>query len=533
LGDWLYNIGLVVYVLEETGSPAWVAAAGMGRMLPYLVFSALGGTIADRYERRTVMMASDLTRAALMVVMAVSAAADAPALVVVGIAFFSTTAGTAYEPAASALTPAVLKEEDLAAANALRAVLDNVAMALGPALGGVLLVLGPPPMAFALNAVSFVLGAILVRAMRTRSVPPEAEQGTSTMQQLREGWTAVRASSDVAVILGVAFTVHLLYGQDAVVLVLASERLLDLGPEGAGYLYASIGLGGIIGATLINRLSEDSRPGRTLFVGLVISGAAFIVLGLTSQAAVGIGAMMFDGLGGVIIDVLSITLLQRLVARDVLARATGILITMSVAGLLVGMLIAPILIDLLDLRRALVVGGAIVPVVALLAAPKFRDMNRRADAIRRQFADIVDFIRDLGIFTGATRQSLELIARNLEEIDVDPKANVVVEGEPADAFYVVREGTLDVWSRGERGGRPLKVNKLGPGDYFGEIGLLEEIPRTATVRAATRCVLYKISGEDFISVFTRSPLGGRSMHDTIAGRLARTHPSKKPAKGYG
>jgi CRP-like cAMP-binding protein/predicted MFS family arabinose efflux permease len=519
-------------VLEKTGSPAWVAIAGIGRMLPYLVFSALGGAIADRFERRTVMMMSDLARAALMGAMALAAAADAPALFVIGIAFLSTTAGTAYEPAASALTPSAIREDDLAAANAVRAVVDNVAMALGPVLGGVLLVVGPPPMAFAVNAISFLVGAVLVRSIRTRSEPGEIEEGMSTLRQLKDGIQAVRTSSDVALILGVAFTVHLLYGQDAVVLVLASDRLLDLGPEGAGYLYAAIGVGGILGATLINRLSEDARPGRTLAIGLFISGGAFIVLGLTSVPAIGIGAMAFDGLGGVIIDVLSITLLQRLVARDVLARATGILITMSVAGLLVGMLLAPILIDLLDLRRALVVGGAIVPVVALLAAPKFRDMNRRADAIRRQFSDIVDFIRDLGIFSGATPQSLELIARNLEEVTVEPKDNVVREGDEADAFYVVREGELEVWSKGERGGRPLKVNKLGAGDYFGEIGLLERIPRTATVRAKTRCVLYRISGEDFISVFTQSRLGGRTMHDTIAGRLARTHPSKKPAKSY-
>jgi CRP-like cAMP-binding protein len=104
---------------------------------------------------------------------------------------------------------------------------------------------------------------------------------------------------------------------------------------------------------------------------------------------------------------------------------------------------------------------------------------------------------------------------------------VVTEGEQADAFYVVRSGSLAVLSAGERGGEPARVNTLGPGDYFGEIGLLERIPRTATVRAESDAAVWRLAGDDFLGILNQVPSTSGTLLDGVVGRLARTHPSHR------
>jgi CRP-like cAMP-binding protein len=131
------------------------------------------------------------------------------------------------------------------------------------------------------------------------------------------------------------------------------------------------------------------------------------------------------------------------------------------------------------------------------------------------------------VFEGAPRQALETLAAAMEEQPVPAGAVVVAEGEEADAFYVVRSGTLAVLSAGERGGTPARVNTLGPGDYFGEIGLLERIPRTATVQAESDSVVERLAGDDFLGILNQAPSTSGTLLDGVVGRLARTHPSHR------
>lgn len=528
LGDWLYSVGFVVYVLEATGSAAWVAAAGMMRLAPHLLFGTIGGAVADRYERRALMVVADVARAALMIAMGVAAVAGAPAAVVIALAFLTTTATTVYDPAASAVVPTLVREEDLAAANTVLNVVENVALALGPALGGFLLLLGEPEVAFFVNAGTFSGAALLVRMLSVRSQPQVAAAGESLWRSAAEGVQAARSSSDVSLILGVFFVVSLLYGQETVLLVLSAERLLGMGPEGTGFLYAAIGAGGIAGAAMTSRLARNRRPGGVLALGLAVSGLSFVGLGLASAPAVGIAVMAFDGIGAVLIEVLSVTMLQRLVTRDVLGRTMGLVDVLSVAGGLVGAVLAPVLVDALGLRGALLAGGALLPATALVALPKFREMNVRAERSRVRMAETASFLGGIRIFDGATPQALELVAQGAETVVVGAGAEVVREGDAADAFFVVRRGEFLVYSRGDRGGEPEVVNTLGPGDYFGEIGLLERIPRTATVVSSSPSELLRVDGDDFAAVFApASPVRGPLMA-TAAARLARTHPSYRP-----
>jgi len=157
-GDFLYVVALVVYVYDKTGSSARVSAATLLRLLPYAVLAPIAGVLADRYERRTVMVCSNLFQFAIMVAITVTAGLSGPVAVVIGLCTLNTVAATVYLPSVSGMTRISVPEDELAAANSLLSTIDALALIAGPAAGGLLLVFGSPAIAFGIDAATFVEG---------------------------------------------------------------------------------------------------------------------------------------------------------------------------------------------------------------------------------------------------------------------------------------------------------------------------------------------------------------------------------------
>jgi CRP-like cAMP-binding protein/predicted MFS family arabinose efflux permease len=535
IGDWLYGVALVVYVFDQTGSPAWVGASAILRLAPYVLFGAVGGAIADRYDRRAVMIATDLGRAACMAGLAAVVLAEAPVWLALLLASASATAGTPARPAQGAITPSLVPERDLAAANAVVSILEHTALVLGPALGGLLLLLGSPAVAFAVNGVSFLASAALVLPIRARAAaePNEEEQPPSLGRRLADGFTALARSGDAALLVGLLVAASFVYGMEVVLLVLVAEELLGTGSEGVSILMAAVGAGGLAAAGLTSRLAGARRPGRTLLLVLLAFSLPLISLAVIRRPALAYAVMAVEGAGNIVFDVLAITMLQRVVRHELLGRVFGVLDSLAVAGILAGSLLVPVVVAAAGVRWALVVAGGTMLACAAVALPRLRGLDRRAEATRRELAPRVALLEGLRVFDGAPRQALETLAAAMEERAVPAGAVVVAEGEKADAFYVVRSGALAVLSAGERGGPPTRVNTLGPGDYFGEIGLLERIPRTATVQATDDSVVERLAGEDFLSILNQAPATSGTLLDGVVGRLARTHPSHRVTMSEG
>lgn len=237
--------------------------------------------------------------------------------------------------------------------------------------------------------------------------------------------------------------------------------------------------------------------------------------------------MTLDGAGTVVVDVLALTLLQRSVPEEVRARVFGIMDSALVAVTVAGSLMAPFLLSFLSLRVTVLIAGASLPVVALIVTPKLRALDDRAARRARELAPRVALLEGLGIFGGTSLPSFEVLAAAVAEQSFSRDDVVVREGEPADDFYVVASGELQVTSSGESEGAPKLVNSLTAGDYFGEIGLLERIPRTATVRATSNGVLCRIPGDDFIAAASRGPALSEALLNTVLNRMRVTHPSRR------
>lgn len=530
IGNWFYNVALVVYILEVTDSPGWVAAATIGRLAPYILLGSLGGVIADRYDRRKVMVAADLVRAVLMIALALVVVTGAPVAFAIAIAFASTAAGTPFFPAVAALTPSVVDEKSLAPANALITTVDSLSIALGPALGGALLLVADSPViAFLVNAATFGASALLLARIATSPrVQEEAGKMVPLHHQLSEGARAVTSSTSIMLLMALVLSGTLVYGLEGVLYPLVSRDLLGTGAEGVGFLFAATGVGGVLTAGLANRAVDSARPALILTAGSLLSAAPFLVLPFAQSPTIAYLLVAIEGGGLIFVDVLATTLMQRAVPESVIARVFGILDSIGVAATVLGAALAPILIESFGVEASLLIAGCILVGLTLVCVPKLFSIDIATDARRRELAARVQVLSRLGIFEGMPRQSLETLAGTVLEQNVPTHEILIREGDEADDFFVIRSGAMEVLSSGETGTQPVPVSTLGVGDYAGEIGLIEKIPRTATVRATSDSVVFRISGREFLEAVTSSPNVASALSGHIAVRLGRTHPSYRP-----
>jgi MFS family permease len=523
-GSWLYAAATIIYILDATGSAAWVGVAAVARLLPYVLFEPFGGAIADRYDRRKVMIVCDLARAGLMCVMAVVAISTSTVAVVVVIAltFVNNTLTSPYYPCVMAVTPSIVPERDLAAANALSGTIDNFALAFGPALSAVLLLLGPPPLAIALNGVTFLVSALLVARMRTRGRVGEVETESSLLERIGHGATAIKGSSEAILLIGLAFAFGLTFGQEVVLYGPLAEDSLGLGIDATGLLFAAPGIGGLLVAALAARLAARSHTAGVLALSTFLGGIPLTLIAFIHDPVVAFALLVFEGAAVIVSDVVTTTTLQRVVPNDKVGSAFGILGGVSVIGMVLGSLLAPLMIEVFGLSVATAFAGGVLLVVTLVVLPRARAMDRTAAARALELAPTVDLLERLGIFEGTTPQQLEALAAVTKEERMPAGGVVIREGDDPDDLFAIAEGTLQV--RRGTGVAEHAVATLGEGDYVGEIGLLEKRPRTATVVAVEPARLLRIPGGDFLRIVNEAPRVSPTLISVVASRLAASQP---------
>jgi predicted MFS family arabinose efflux permease len=518
IGSWSYAVVISVYIFDRTHSTQWLAVAGICRWGPNLLLASYGGVIADRYQRTTVLIVSSLISAVLMAGMAVAVGTDAPVAYVLVIIALSSAALAPYRPAAGALTPEIVGERDLAAANSIFAGLENLVVVVGPGIGGLLLLTGRPVIGVVINAASFAVAAAIVARLRVRSKGSGAEDGNA-WQQLTTGLRALgRQPVAVAIILLAALD-SAVYGASTVLYVPLSVRL-GTGPNGYSYLLAAAALGGVLGMALANRLSGASRLAPVIMGSLCLQALPFLVTVPVRSPALACILQVISGVGMVIVDVLAITSLQRDLPGDVLSRVLGVFDTLVLGAILLASLGIGILLAHTQVTVSLIVVGAGVPVIGLFGLPVLLRADRTSAVVAQRLQPVVELLSRLDLLAGAERSTLERLAVASSRATIAAGEVLIREGDPADALYILARGELAVQSTGEDG-RPRELPPVTAPGYVGELGLLHGIPRTATVTTSQECWLLRISGADFLSAVQASRPSPALLF--VAGtRIART-----------
>jgi MFS family permease len=498
-GNWLFNAALLAFVYSETHSAGWVAAATICRLLPYVLLGPVGGMMADRYDRRTVLIVGDVLRCVIMLGLAATVAADGPVIVVIALTTAASIAGTAERPAAIALLPRLVGEARLGAANALLHTVQDLGVVTGPAVGAILLAVSTPSVAFLVNAATFAVSATLISTMRTRSTPSTAQYHESVGSQLSHGLRTAKTTPHVLTLMLVVAMAELTYGAQTVQLVLYAEQRLDVGADGYGYLLAAVGLGGLLSTIWNGRLAASTKVSWIV----VATGLAFC---LTQLVYAGVDALLIalvatviGGAGFVACEVVAETALARVVASDVLGRVMGVFDAVSVASMVAGAVLASVLVTTTSLRTSLITLGVATVLVTIGCRRALRGLDvlseHRAEALAVRLA-VID---RLPIADGAPRVALEQLASAAQVCPLPEGVDVVVQGAPAHAFYAVIDGSVIVHRDN------TEIARLGPGDYFGERGLLDNAPRNASVTTAEPSTVLRLEGNVLLDVLSAAP----------------------------
>jgi MFS family permease len=509
-GEWAYAIALAVFAYEAGGAPA-VGLVGVIRFLPSAVVAPFAALLGDRFRRERVMLAADVVRAVAMAFAAVAVALDAPTGAVYALAGFVAVVSTAFQPAKTALLPSLARTpEELTAANVASSTIDSVGSFAGPALGGLLLALTSAEVVFAATAGTFLWSALLVGRVDAGEVPGEPGGGRRHIaEEALAGFRTIAGDGRLRLLVGLFSAQTLVAGALNVLIVVAALEVLGLGEAGPGYLNSAVGIGGLVGAVVALALVGRRRLAGDFGAGLLLWGLPLVAIGLWPDPAVALVALAVVGLGNTLVDVSALTLLQRAVPGEVLARVFGVLESLIVGTIGLGAILASLLIGGLGVQGALVATGALLPVLAALSWSRLR----RIDAEAALPGAELELLRAIPIFAPLPAGTLEGLAASLARADVPAGDDVFRQGDPGDRFYVVGGGSIAIRVDG------TTRSELGPGNFFGEIALLRDVPRTATARATSDAELYSLSRDEFISAVTGHPASAEAADAVIGARL--------------
>jgi hypothetical protein len=371
--------------------------------------------------------------------------------------------------------------------------------------------------------------------MKERSNPVDVtEAGTvGPLQQMLVGARAIASSATATMLVLYSVSASFVYGVDTVQFVVLSEEKLGTGANGYGYLLAGLGLGGVAAAGLVNRLASWPRLGTVILLGMAVYCLPTLLFLVFDNPVLAFVIQGVRGAGTLVVDVLAITALQRSLPSELLARVFGAYFTGVLLAISLGALVTPPVIAHLGLDTSLWLAGAVVPGLCVLGLPWLRKMDQANVAQLAAYEPRILALGRLGIFAEASRPVLERLAAESVESAVPAGTTLIREGDEADAFFVLLEGEMAVRARGE-GTSEVHLPSMEEGAYFGEIGLLERIPRTATVTASRDSRVLRISGDDFLQTLADAP-ASTALLEGARSRLVRTHPraAKKPGRQPG
>jgi MFS family permease len=509
--EWAHFVALGVFAYDAGGTVA-VGIAGLVRMLPAALVAPFAASLGDRFRRERFLVSIALVGAAALAASAVAFFVSESAVVIFALAGVVGLTWTLVRPAQQALLPSLARTpEELIGSNGASSTIESLGTLVGPLLAGVLVSVADVGVVFAVGSGALLASALLfARVMvegRLRAASPVRTERAS--RELVAGISFAARTPGPRMIVGLIGAQAFVRGCLNVLIVVTAFRVLDANAGAVGYMTAALGVGGLVGA-----LGAFTLAGRRLAVAfgvaLVFWGLPIALLAPSPFLALALVLLAVVGAANSVEDVAAFTLLQRIVPDDVLTRVLGVVWGLAMGGVALGSIVAPAVVRLAGPRVALVVVGAILPTLTLLAWRRLAEIDRSAPAPAAELA-VIDAVPMLAPLSIAAKEHL---ATTLVPVTVSAGDVVIRAGEPGDRFYIVADGELKIV--GDR----LHVTARA-GDHFGEIALLRDVPRTATVRAVVESRLYALERGDFLAAVTGHSDVRAAGEAIAAERLAR------------
>lgn len=516
VGDWLYLVALTVLIYTISHSATAVALLTFVRLLPYALFLPVAGFFVDKWDRKRLLIGALLGRTLCMLGLTLVRTPSTVTLAYL-LVFLVTTLASLQRPAFNSILPTVVPEDERVLANSLMSQLESLSHIIGPLLGGVLVLLGAVQTAFLITGACALLAAVVIALAPIHPPQPESRPRDSDwLGETIAGYRFLfRENDGVLAACVLAFAgLTLLGGAYWTLAIVLSEQTFHLGGQGIGFLETLYGVGGLIAGLAIASFSRRFSLSRLFIAGGIASAVGAALFGISPAGALPFACMALIGMGDVFTEVNSYTLLQSGTPAELLGRVFGAFEATYVAAMLVGALLVGPLVGALGPRGATVALALSGLATLLLCLPRLRHLER-ALGVRI-------FLRRVPILATLSLRALDDIASRVQLERYPALATIVRQGEAGDQLYIVKLGTLDV-TTADGAGHEIHHATIGPMDYFGEIALLHDVPRTATIRAREPVELYSLSRASFQQVLQRSADLRDAMLETAGARYLRSH----------
>lgn len=514
--SWSFAIALGVYGFDAHGVVGVGLVAAI-RLLPGALASPFAGLVADRYSRRLVLVFSSLAMAAVLAGTALAASLDASSAVIFVFPALFAIASCAYVPAEAALFPMLARTpQELSASNVNHAAMENAGFIVAAIVSGFLLTAISPEFVFSVAATVTVLTTVVLLALRKDHRPVYyKEEISSIVRDTTAGLREIAAQPAVRLASTTLIVLLLFEGFADVVLVVTALHLLHL-PEGSvGFLNASWGLGAVVGGAVLALLLDRGRLVPAIAGGSVVLGAATMLPGVWPHEAATYLAWFGIGVGFVFVEVAAKTLMQRLSSDETIGRVVSSLEAGRLLAMALGSLGAILLIEVLHERGALIALGALMPLFVLACWSRLRGYEIGAPVAEVPYG----LLRGNSIFAPLPVATVERLSHDLAPVKVPAEVDVVVEGTRGDRFFLIEEGEVAIFEDGRF------RRKEGPGESFGEIALLRDVARTATVRTLVPTRLLALERDQFLLAVTGHQRSHQVAHTVVDDRWSAPVPA--------
>jgi MFS family permease len=517
--EWAFTVAIGVVAFRDGGAAA-VGLVAFVRFVPSAFLAPFGTSLADRFRRDRVLAWYSVVRAAATAAAAAVLLEDGSSVAIYALAVIATAAFTTFRPTHSALLPALCRTPlELTSAHIVRGLLVSVSTVLGPLTAALLLDLGSPAAVFATAAALSLASGLLLLGMSYEAPPRGPPQPLRRIaHETVDGFRALARYRDAGVLIALALAASLTRGFLNVFVVVVALDLLARDASWVGILTAAVGAGAVAGSLAAFVFVSGRRLATLEGIGVILWGLPLTLSGALPHAPVILGLICLIGLGNALADIGLYTLPARLVPEELHARVFGAKESLTAFTVAVGSFVTPFVIDLLRIRGALIVLGLVAPALAALAWPRLQ----RIDAAMKHRDSEIEVLNRVSMFRPLPMPAIDELALHLERVDVAAGDDVVVQGEHGDRFYVIEKGEAEVIGDGRF------IRTLGSGDGFGEIALLRDMLRTATVRARTPLRLYVLDRRHFLSAVTDYESSEHEADALVLERLDTFGPRSEP-----
>jgi MFS family permease len=515
--DWAFLVVLLVVAYEEGGTLA-VGILGAVRVIPAIVAAPFASALVARFRGDRVLTSINLVRCGGALATAAVLALGPPVEVTYVLAAVVAGAGALVRPIQLALLPALARTPgELVAANVASSMGEGLGTFVGPLAAGILVGSTGSVPSSVLVAATFAGAAAAATGVRFER-DTDARGGLAAGDRrfrVAEAPAVLRRYPHATLVMTDFVAQIFVRGMLITLIVVASIELLDMGEGGVGLLNAAIGLGGLAGAIGALGLAGGRRLTTVFAIALVGWGLPLLFIGLWPVALLAIAALFVTGVSNAVLDVAGFTLMQRGVRNEDRVTMFGVMEALLGVGLLVGSLLAPALVAAVGTANALVVAGAILP---LLAVATWRPIRRGATHAAFQ-EERLALLRRNRLFAPLPLTALDRLAESMLPVSFEPDEVLMRQGEPGERYVLIASGEVDVCDD------ECHLGTCGADEGVGEIALIRRVPRTATVTALTRVEGYEIDGATFLAALAGP--AGRAAAEAVAEERLATSPTNR------